>query len=76
MMIEVDPEMQEWPNSREWGATWWDQFSVLFRRDLKERRHEYLSRAQVTQVTSTTIIVGFLWWHSDASSPKRLQDQA
>ncbi|KAA8526058.1 hypothetical protein F0562_007842 [Nyssa sinensis] len=22
MMIEGDPEMQEWPNSREWGATW------------------------------------------------------
>ncbi|KAA8520319.1 hypothetical protein F0562_014575 [Nyssa sinensis] len=64
MMIKGDLGMQEWPNSRGWRATWRDQFSILFRRDLKERHHEYLSRAQVAQVISTAIIAGFLWWHS------------
>ncbi|KAF6163633.1 hypothetical protein GIB67_036093 [Kingdonia uniflora] len=63
-------------NSREWGATWWEQYSILFRRGLKERRHEYLSCIRITQVISTAIIIGLLWWHSDASSPKRFQDQA
>ncbi|KAL7245959.1 hypothetical protein ACSBR2_001148 [Camellia fascicularis] len=43
---------------------------------LKERHHECLSTVRVTQVISTAIIVGLLWWHSDASTPKRLQDQA
>uniref|UniRef100_A0A5B7BG54 Putative ABC transporter G family member 22-like n=1 Tax=Davidia involucrata TaxID=16924 RepID=A0A5B7BG54_DAVIN len=76
MMIEGDPEMQGLSNSREWGATWWEQFSILFRRGLKERRHEYLSGVRITQVISTAIIVGLLWWHSDASNPKQLQDQA
>ncbi|XP_059631626.1 ABC transporter G family member 22-like [Cornus florida] len=70
------PETREWLNSRDLGATWWEQFSILFRRGLKERRHEYLSSVRVTQVISTAIIVGLLWWHSDALSPKQLHDQA
>ena len=32
---------------REWGATWWEQFSILFVRGLKERRHEYLSFVRI-----------------------------
>ena len=74
----VDPEqkMQTRLYSREWGATWWNQFSILFKRGLKERRHEYFSCMRVTQVLSTAIIMGLLWWRSDASSPKGLQDQA
>ncbi|XP_057504421.1 ABC transporter G family member 22-like isoform X1 [Actinidia eriantha] len=76
MLIEVETRMQSWANSREWGATWWQQFSILFLRGLKERRHEYFSSVRVTQVISTAIIVGLLWWHSDTSTPKRLQDQA
>ncbi|KAK9903697.1 hypothetical protein M0R45_001057 [Rubus argutus] len=61
---------------KESKATWWEQFSVLFRRGLKERRHEYFSCMRVIQVISTAIIVGLLWWHSNASSPKQLHDQA
>ncbi|XP_019052049.1 PREDICTED: ABC transporter G family member 22-like isoform X1 [Nelumbo nucifera] len=72
----VDGEIESRSNSREWGASWWEQFSILFRRGLKERRHEYLSCVRVTQVISTAIIVGLLWWNSDAASPKGLQDQA
>ncbi|KAL3845438.1 hypothetical protein ACJIZ3_002841 [Penstemon smallii] len=60
----------------EWGANWSEQFSILFKRGLKERRHEYLSGLRIIQVLSTAIIVGLLWWHSDASSTKSVQDQA
>ncbi|XP_040995895.1 ABC transporter G family member 22-like isoform X1 [Juglans microcarpa x Juglans regia] len=76
VIIQSEPDIEGRSNSREWGATWWEQFSILFSRGLKERRHEYLSCMRVTQVISTAVIIGLLWWHSDASTPKRLQDQA
>ncbi|KAJ8531242.1 hypothetical protein K7X08_026676 [Anisodus acutangulus] len=75
-LIEEDPEVQSWPNSRDSGATWCQQFSMLFTRGLKERCHEYFSSLRITQVIATAIIVGLLWWHSDTSSPKRVSDQA
>ena len=68
-------EVQRRENSREWGANWWQQFFILFRRGLKERRHEYFSGLRLTQVISTAVILGLLWWRSDASSPKKLHDQ-
>ncbi|XP_008790019.2 ABC transporter G family member 22 isoform X2 [Phoenix dactylifera] len=61
---------------RDWGASWWQQYSILFRRGLKERRHDYLSWMRITQVIATAIILGLLWWHSDSTTPKGLQDQA
>ncbi|GFP97814.1 ABC transporter g family member 22, partial [Phtheirospermum japonicum] len=65
-------------NTEEWGANWTAQFSILFERGLKERRHEYLSSLRIIQVIATAIIVGLLWWNSDASSTHshRVQDQA
>lgn len=59
----------------EWGATWWEQYSILFRRGIKERRHEYLSCLRVAQVLSTAFILGLLWWQSKIDTPKGLQDQ-
>uniref|UniRef100_A0A7N0RGM0 ABC transporter domain-containing protein n=1 Tax=Kalanchoe fedtschenkoi TaxID=63787 RepID=A0A7N0RGM0_KALFE len=61
---------------REWGASWWEQYTILFRRGLKERRHDYFSWLRITQVLATAIILGLLWWQSDCKSPKGLQDQA
>ncbi|CAN4121195.1 unnamed protein product [Withania somnifera] len=75
-LIEEDSEVQSWHNSRDSGATWCQQFSILFRRSLKERSHEYFSSIRITQVIATAIIVGLLWWHSDTSSPKRASNQA
>ncbi|KAK6940008.1 ABC transporter family G domain [Dillenia turbinata] len=69
-------KMQGRSKSRDRGATWWEQFLVLIRRGFKERRHEYFSKVRIIQVISTAVIVGLLWWHSDASSSKGLQDQA
>ncbi|XP_022935198.1 ABC transporter G family member 22-like isoform X1 [Cucurbita moschata] len=63
-------------SKRQWGASWWEQYSILFRRGIKERRHEYFSWLRITQVLATAIILGLLWWHSDSSTPKGLQDQA
>jgi hypothetical protein len=71
-----EPGMVARPNSRDWETPWWEQFSIIFRRAVKERRHEYLSSMRVTQVISTALIIGLLWWHSDSSTPERLQDQA
>ncbi|XP_045808052.1 ABC transporter G family member 22-like isoform X3 [Trifolium pratense] len=61
---------------RQWGARWDEQFSILFWRGIKERRHDYFSWLRITQVLSTAIILGLLWWQSDAKNPKDLQDQA
>ncbi|CAN1772560.1 ABC transporter G family member 22 [Linum perenne] len=61
---------------RQWGATWWEQYTILFCRGIKERRHDYFSWLRITQVVSTATILGLLWWQSDTSSPKGLQDQA
>lgn len=61
---------------RDWGASWWEQYCILFRRGIKERRHDYFSWLRITQVLSTAIILGLLWWQSDSNTPKGLQDQA
>ncbi|XP_042496438.1 ABC transporter G family member 22-like [Macadamia integrifolia] len=61
---------------REWGASWWEQYCILFQRGLKERRHDYLSWLRITQVLATAIILGLLWWQSDGTTLKGLQDQA
>ncbi|XP_057524897.1 ABC transporter G family member 22 [Amaranthus tricolor] len=61
---------------REWGASWWQQYSILFRRGIKERRHEYFSWLRVTQVLATAVVLGLLWWHSDTKTEKGLEDQA
>ncbi|KAI3923373.1 hypothetical protein MKW98_026966 [Papaver atlanticum] len=76
--IPVDESLKSMvfsPN-REWGAGWFEQFSILFFRGLKERQHDYLSWLRITQVISTAIVLGLLWWRSDSSTPRGLQDQA
>ncbi|KAL5135583.1 ABC transporter G family member 22 [Glycine soja] len=61
---------------RQWGASWFEQFSILFSRGFRERRHDYFSWLRITQVLATAVILGLLWWQSDAKTPKGLQDQA
>ncbi|KAK6231977.1 hypothetical protein SCA6_002050 [Theobroma cacao] len=63
-------------SKRQWGASWWQQYCILFCRGIKERRHDYFSWLRITQVLSTAIILGLLWWQSDSKSPKGRQDQA
>ncbi|KAK4478810.1 hypothetical protein RD792_014309 [Penstemon davidsonii] len=61
---------------REWGANWCEQYSILFWRGLKERRHDYFSWLRITQVLATATILGLLWWKSGSNNPEKLQDQA
>lgn len=55
-----------------WSTTWWQQFCVLLRRGIKERKHESFSRLKVGQVLAVALICGLLWWQSDDS---HLQDK-
>ncbi|KAD3337395.1 hypothetical protein E3N88_32915 [Mikania micrantha] len=61
---------------REWGASWREQYAILFRRGLKERKHDYFSWLRITQVIVTAVILGLLWWQSEVHSPKELDNQA
>ncbi|KAI7728690.1 hypothetical protein M8C21_019061 [Ambrosia artemisiifolia] len=74
----VDREMKANIHSvkREWGASWTEQFTILFWRGIKERRHDYFSWLRITQIIATAVILGLLWWRSDVHSPKDMQNQA
>ncbi|VVA99490.1 unnamed protein product [Arabis nemorensis] len=64
------------PLKPQWGASWWEQYCILFSRGLKERRHEYFNWLPVAQVLSMAVILGLLWWRSDIRTPRGLEDQA
>ncbi|GFQ05349.1 ABC transporter g family member 9, partial [Phtheirospermum japonicum] len=55
-----------------WSNSWWVQFSVLFRRGIKERKHESFSILKVVEVLIVATMSGLLWWQSDIT---HLQDQ-
>lgn len=55
-----------------WPTTWWQQFFVLLRREIKESRYESFSVITVVQVLVIAFLCGFLWWQSDDS---HLQDK-
>uniref|UniRef100_A0A803N0E5 ABC transporter domain-containing protein n=1 Tax=Chenopodium quinoa TaxID=63459 RepID=A0A803N0E5_CHEQI len=76
--ISINEEMKLKLSSvkREWGASWFQQYSILFKRGIKERRHEYFSWLRVTQVLATAVVLGLLWWQSDSKTEKGLEDQA
>ncbi|RZC53166.1 hypothetical protein C5167_012026 [Papaver somniferum] len=54
----------------EWNTSWIQQFLVLLKRDLKERKHESFSGMNVCQILVFSCICGLLWWQSSS-----LQDQ-
>ncbi|KAK8705248.1 hypothetical protein V6N13_048854 [Hibiscus sabdariffa] len=76
--LPLDEELKSNVSSskRQWGASWWQQYCILFCRGIKERRHDYFSWLRITQVLSTAIILGLLWWQSDSKTVRGRQDQA
>ncbi|KAL3353195.1 hypothetical protein AABB24_020937, partial [Solanum stoloniferum] len=54
----------------QWSNTWWQQFSVLFRRGMKECKHESFSSLKVGEVLVVALLCGLLWWKSN-----NIQDQ-
>ncbi|KAJ8629153.1 hypothetical protein MRB53_022476 [Persea americana] len=59
-------------NIAAWSTNWWQQFTVLLRRNVKENRHEIFSIFNIILVLFNSVIVGLLWWRSNVS---HLQDQ-
>ncbi|KAF6168999.1 hypothetical protein GIB67_038496 [Kingdonia uniflora] len=57
---------------KQWMSSWSEQFTVLLKRGLKERKHESYSGLRIFQVMSVSILAGLLWWHSN---PSHIQDQ-
>lgn len=47
-----------------WSNTWWQQSVVLFKRGMKERKHESFSSLKVGQVIVVAILCALLWWKS------------
>ncbi|KAJ0970968.1 hypothetical protein J5N97_018927 [Dioscorea zingiberensis] len=54
-------------NNKEWCTSWWEQFTVLLRRGLKERRHDSFNNLRIFQVISVATLGGLLWWHTPQS---------
>ncbi|KAK1307783.1 ABC transporter G family member 9 [Acorus calamus] len=65
----VDTKPDDGPHK--WSTTWWQQFTVLLQRGLKERKHESFSALKISQVLIVSFLSGLLWWKSSA----HLQDQ-
>lgn len=72
---ETSPCLQEGAEDKQfarWTTTWGQQFSVLLRRGVKERKHEAFSTIKIVQVLMVAFLSGLLWWQSDIIN---LQDQ-
>ncbi|KAF5728020.1 ABC transporter G family member 9 [Tripterygium wilfordii] len=67
-----DYEAADCKQSGRWATTWWQQFIVLMKRGVKERRHEVFSGLKVGQVLVVAVLSGLLWWQSD---PNHIQDR-
>ncbi|XP_009622617.1 ABC transporter G family member 22-like [Nicotiana tomentosiformis] len=76
MMIDEELKSKVFSIKREWGASWCEQYSILFWRGLKERRYDYFSWLRITQVIATALILGMLWWQSGGDSPKQMREQS
>ncbi|MBA0848554.1 hypothetical protein Goshw_003774, partial [Gossypium schwendimanii] len=74
--LDEEPKLKVLSSKRQWGASWWQQYCILFIRGIKERRHDYFSWLRITQVLATAIILGLLWWQSDSKTSRGRQDQA
>lgn len=59
-------------NLGEWATTWWEQFGILLRRGVKERKYDSFSCIKIGQVLVVALISGLLWWQSDSA---HLQDK-
>ncbi|CAH8354978.1 unnamed protein product [Eruca vesicaria subsp. sativa] len=56
----------------DWPTTWWQQFCVLLKRGLKQRRHDSFSGLKIGQIFVVSLLCGLLWWKTDLA---HLQDQ-
>ncbi|KAF3445375.1 hypothetical protein FNV43_RR10551 [Rhamnella rubrinervis] len=46
-------------------SSWFNDFTILLQRSLKERKHESFNTLRVFQVITAAILSGLMWWHSN-----------
>ncbi|KAL9236391.1 hypothetical protein vseg_011069 [Gypsophila vaccaria] len=56
----------------EWPTTWFQQFIVLLKRGLKERKHQSFDILKIAEIFLVALLAGLLWWQSNVT---HLQDQ-
>ncbi|GJZ07074.1 ABC transporter G family member 9-like protein [Tanacetum coccineum] len=66
-------DVSDHKKSDRWSTTWMQQFMILLRRGLKERRHESFEFLKIAQVVAIALLCGLLWWQCDKN---RIQDQS
>ncbi|XVF18933.1 hypothetical protein REPUB_Repub11eG0066300 [Reevesia pubescens] len=66
------PDQLEKEKFARWATTWWQQFTVLLQRGVKERKHESFSVFNIAEILVVAVLTGLLWWQSDIA---HLQDQ-
>ncbi|KAL0369186.1 UNVERIFIED_CONTAM: ABC transporter G family member 25 [Sesamum calycinum] len=63
------PEETAGNNVKSWDtshvSSWFNQFTILLQRNLKERKHETFNSLRIFQVMVASLLAGFMWWHSD-----------
>ncbi|KAK9674068.1 hypothetical protein RND81_12G208800 [Saponaria officinalis] len=69
---EVILEGREALNVGQWPTTWLQQFTVLLKRGLKERKHESFDLLKIAEIFLVAFLAGLLWWQSKLT---HLQDQ-
>ncbi|OAE22674.1 hypothetical protein AXG93_2675s1070 [Marchantia polymorpha subsp. ruderalis] len=58
-------------SKREWSTSWPQQFAILSRRALKERRHDSFSAPRILETLLVAVISGLIWWDSS----DKIEDQ-
>ncbi|KAF2314297.1 hypothetical protein GH714_025147 [Hevea brasiliensis] len=56
---EIDNQLQDGVEDKQfekWATTWWQQFTVLFRRGVKERKHQSFSGLKIGQVLVVALL--------------------
>ncbi|KAL5204211.1 hypothetical protein ABZP36_009082 [Zizania latifolia] len=53
-------------------TSWTNQFTILLRRSLKERRHETFTSLRLFQIIAPALVAGAMWWRS---SPVEVDDR-
>ncbi|KAL0374755.1 UNVERIFIED_CONTAM: ABC transporter G family member 22 [Sesamum radiatum] len=70
--VPIDEEIKSkvCSTKREWGASWLEQYSILFWRGLKERKHDYFSWLRITQVLQLQLFWDYYGGNLVVMTPK------
>ncbi|EEE51750.1 hypothetical protein OsJ_33169 [Oryza sativa Japonica Group] len=49
-------------------TSWSNQFAILLRRSLKERRHEAFTSLRLFQIIAPALVAGAMWWRSSPAA--------